>query len=77
MNTSSWMDLVEPGASTGADEGAYDVWLSLGLGDQVAGWHYLGRFTEDQAKRASQLFFGREKGYLYFRQVPSGLLAGL
>jgi hypothetical protein len=67
---------IEPLGCVGADD-AYDVWLSLGLGDQVAGWHYLGRFTEDQARRASQLFFGREKGYLYFRLVPSGLLAGL
>ncbi len=63
--------------ATSGGQDTYDVWLSLGLGDEVAGWHYLGRFTEDQARRASQLFFGREKGYLYFRQVPSGLLAGL
>ena len=61
-------------AGTGGDR--YDVWLSLGLGGQVAGWAYLGRFTDDEAKKMSELFFGRDKGYLYFRQV-GGLFAGL
>jgi hypothetical protein len=36
----------------------------------------LGRFTESQAKKISELFFGRDRGYLYFRQV-GGLFAGL
>ncbi len=54
----------------------YDVWLSLGLGDRVEGWHYLGRFPEQDVKRISELFFGRDRGYLYFREV-GGLWAGL
>jgi hypothetical protein len=74
--TNSPTEWSESAARVGADN-AYDVWLSIGVGDQVAGWHYLGRFTEDQAKRASQLFFGRDRGYLYFRLVPTGPFAGL
>jgi hypothetical protein len=64
-----------PSVQTGAS--AYDVWLSLGVGEQIAGWHYLGRFTDDQAKKLSDLLFGRDKGYLYFAQVSSGPWAGL
>ena len=55
----------------------YDVWLSISAGGGAISWSYLGRFASDQVVSLSKMFFGREKGYLYFAEVPTGPWAGL
>ncbi len=55
----------------------YDVWLSISGEDGTVGWSYLGRFASDQVVSLSKMFFGRDKGYLYFAEVATGPWAGL